>query len=66
MNTAIVTIVAITAITIIEVVALKLGTDGVLLAGVIAAIAGLGGFTTGQKVSFNSRKKQPKRKKKQG
>lgn len=43
-----VTITAIVAITVLEIVALLKGIDGTLMATVVAAIAGLGGYTLGQ------------------
>jgi len=42
------TIVSISCITAIEITALCLGYDGAILAGVIAAIAGIGGYTIGK------------------
>lgn len=42
-------IVAIAAITILEGLAILKGIDGILLAGAVAAIAGLGGFTIARK-----------------
>lgn len=46
--TAVNSIIAILCITAIEIAALKAGINGVLLAGAVAAIAGLGGFATGR------------------
>lgn len=43
-----VTITAIVAITVLEAIALFKGIDGTLMATVVAAIAGLGGYTLGQ------------------
>jgi len=40
---------AIIAIAIVEVYALSRGIDGTILAGTIAIIAGLGGYTAGKK-----------------
>jgi len=51
MNKLIITIVTIIAIVIIELVALCKGIDGVLLAGTIAVIAGLGGYGIAKKAS---------------
>lgn len=44
----IVTLTAILCITLLEAIALVKGVDGTILAAVIAAIAGLGGFSLGQ------------------
>lgn len=55
------TIMAILAICAIELVALKQGIDGVLLAGAVAAIAGLGGFTTGRLTAPTKTEKKSKK-----
>lgn len=43
--------IAITALTVLGLAAMKAGIDGIMLAGIAAAIAGLGGFITGRKTS---------------
>lgn len=43
-----VTVTAIVAITVLEAIALLKNIDGTLMATVVAAIAGLGGYTLGQ------------------
>lgn len=45
----IITIIAICAITLLEALALYYGVNGALLAGSLALIAGLGGYTAGRK-----------------
>ncbi len=43
-----ITIAAIVCITVLEAIALYKGVDGTLMATVVAALAGLGGFTLAQ------------------
>jgi len=45
MNTLIITLFAISCITTLEVIAIANGLDGTLLAGAVAVIAGLGGYS---------------------
>lgn len=54
------TTIAILAICALELVALKMGVNGIMLAGAVGAIAGLGGFVTGKKTSQNNATKKKK------
>jgi len=51
-------IIAIIAICILELCALKAGINGIMLAGAVAAIAGLGGFVTGKLKAKNDTTKK--------
>lgn len=52
------TVIAILAICVLEIIALKQGVNGIMLAGAVAAIAGLGGFATGKLSSKNDTTKK--------
>lgn len=55
----IITIIAILAITALEVIAITQGLNGTLLAGSIAVIAGLGGYTAGRIGVKHDKDKKP-------
>lgn len=47
-----VTLAAIISITVLEGIALICGINGVMLAGAIGIVAGLGGFITGKEIEY--------------